>query len=177
MASIKFNRKELEKSIGKISKEIEEKIAMFGTPIDSLTNEEVVVEIMPNRPDLLSIHGFIRAFLHFLGKKIKNEYNAEKPKKNYKLFIEPSVKDIRPFTACCIVKNLKLTNEKIKEIIDIQEKLHLTLGRNRKKFAIGIYPLEKIKFPIYYLALEPSKIRFRALESDRELNAKEILDK
>ena len=177
MASITFSRKELEKSIGKLTKEMEEKIAMFGTPVDSLTNEEIVVEIMPNRPDLLSIRGFTRAFLHFLGKKQKTEYNAEKPGKNYKLIIEPSVKDIRPFTACCIVKNLKLTNEKIKEIIDIQEKLHLTLGRNRKKFAIGIYPMEKIKFPVYYLALESEKIKFVPLEMDKEMTGREVLQK
>ena len=39
-----------------------------------------------------------------------------------------------------------------KEVVDIQEKLHITYGRNRKKVAIGIYPFEKIKNPIRFLA-------------------------
>ena len=32
--------------------------------------------------------------------------------------------------------------------IDLQEKLHATVGRDRKKVAIGVYPLEKIVLPI-----------------------------
>jgi phenylalanyl-tRNA synthetase beta chain len=36
----------------------------------------------------------------------------------------------------------------IKGLIDLQEKLHGSYGRNRKKLAIGIYPLEEIKLPI-----------------------------
>jgi len=53
-------------------------------------------------------------------------------------------------------KNLNLNEARIKEIIQLQEKLHITYGRNRKKVAIGIYPLEKIKFPIRFLAKSPN---------------------
>jgi phenylalanyl-tRNA synthetase beta chain len=72
---------------------------------------------------------------------------------------------------------LKLDDEKIKEIIDIQEKLHNTLGRRRKKIAIGIYPLDKIKFPITFKAIEPDKIKFVPLEMNREMSGLEILQK
>lgn len=72
---------------------------------------------------------------------------------------------------------MKLDDEKIKEIIDIQEKLHLTIGRKRKKLALGVYPMEKIKFPISYEALEPDKIRFTPLEFDKELSGLEILQR
>ena len=117
-------------------------------------------------PDLLSLQGYIRAFLAFLNKKTGlKQYKINKPEKNYEIIIDKSVQDVRPFTACAIVKNLKFDvrenqrfsrtqkskdfcGEKIKEVIDIQEKLHSTLGRNRKKIAIGIYPLEKITLPI-----------------------------
>src|SRR3989344_4681337 len=147
MANVKFSRKEFEKHI-KISEEIEEKIAMFGTPLESLTKEEVEIEIFPNRPDLLSLQGYLRSFLAFLGKKPGlKKYHVNKPKKYFEIKIENSVNKIRPFTACAIIENLSLNNGKIKEIIDIQEKLHTTIGRNRKKVAIGIYPLEKIKLP------------------------------
>ena len=92
-------------------------------------------------------------------------------------FVDKSLKDIRPYTACAIVKGLKFNDEKIKEIIEVQEKMHLTMGRKRKKLAIGIYPLEKIKLPITYKALEPDKIRFVPLESEREMSGLEILQR
>ncbi|MEK6841299.1 MAG: phenylalanine--tRNA ligase subunit beta, partial [Nanoarchaeota archaeon] len=96
---------------------------------------------------------------------------------NYEVIIENSVKDVRPFTACAIVKNLKLNNENIKEIIQLQEKLHLTYGRNRKKVAIGIYPFEKIKTPIRFLALNANKIKFKPLGYNKVMTAEEILSK
>ncbi len=70
------------------------------------------------------------------------------------MIIDKSVKDVRPYTVCAIAKGLKLDDAKIKELIQIQEKLHITFGRKRKKVAIGIYPLENIKFPIRFIAAE-----------------------
>ncbi|MBS3079167.1 phenylalanine--tRNA ligase subunit beta [Candidatus Pacearchaeota archaeon] len=175
MAVLTLNRKELEKVIGKITPELENKIGMFGTPVDKLTDEEISIEIFPNRPDLLSFQGFTRAILSFLGKKSVKEYKIEKPEKDYKVTIDKSVKKVRPHTTCAIVKNLKFDDEKIKNIIDIQEKLHLTYGRNRKKLAIGVYPLEEIKLPITFLAKKPEDIRFQPLEFPREINARQIL--
>ena len=61
--------------------------------------------------------------------------------------------------------------------MQIQEKLHVTYGRNRKKAAIGIYPMEKIKWPIRFSAEDPSKIKFRPLESDKIMDGYEILNK
>jgi len=176
MAVVKFPRKEFEKVIGKIDEKMQEKITLFGTPIESLNQEEIEIEIFPNRPDLYSLQGYLRSFLAFLGKKtgLKN-YRINKPEKNYEVKIDSSVKDIRPFTACAIVKNLKIDDEKIKEIIDIQEKIHSTLGRNRKKLAIGIYPLENITLPINYTAKKPKDIRFIPLESNKEMTGLQIL--
>ncbi len=51
----------------------------------------------------------------------------------------------------------------------------MTLGRNRKKIAIGIYPLEKITLPIKFEARKPSEIKFIPLESEREMNGLQIL--
>ena len=140
---------------------------MFGTPVDKLTDEEISIEIFPNRPDLLSFQGFTRAILPFLEKKPIFEYKTEKSEKDYKVTIDKSVKKVRPYTICAIVKNLKFNDEKIKNIIDIQEKLHLTYGRNRKKLAIGIYPLEAIKLPIIFLAKKPEDIKFQPLDFPR----------
>ena len=138
--------------------------------------EELKAEITPDRPDMLSTQGLARALRAYLGiQKGLPEYKIKKA--DYKIAIESSVKEVRPYTACAVVKNIKFDNEKIKGVINIQEKLHATYGRNRKKVAIGIYPLEKIKFPITYKALKPEEIKFQPLESDREMTALQILQR
>ncbi|MFW6282747.1 MAG: phenylalanine--tRNA ligase subunit beta [Minisyncoccales bacterium] len=178
MANIKIPKKLFEKEIGKLTDEMEHKIAMFGTPVEEITEDEVELEIFPNRPDLLSYQGFKRSFLSFIEKKRGlKQYKIYKPEKDYKVYIESSVKNIRPYTACAIVKGLKFNDEKIKELVDVQEKLHSTLGRKRKKIALGIYPLEKIKPPITFKAIEPDKIKFVPLESEKEMSGLEILQR
>jgi len=175
MTILTLNKKQLEKEIGKVDEKMQEKISMFGTPIEEVTDNEVSVEVFPNRPDLLSLQGFARALTAFLKKPGLKSYKAEKPEKDYKVIIHKSVKKVRPHTACAIVKDLKLDDEKIKSLIDIQEKLHSSYGRNRKKIAIGIYPLETIKFPVTFLAKKPEDIKFQPLEFPREINGRQIL--
>jgi len=175
MAGIKFNRKEFEKHI-KLTKEIEEKISLFGTHLEGVNDNEIEIEVTANRPDLYSLQGFIRAFSGFIGKNVGlKQYKIKKPEKNFEVKVDSSVKTIRPYTACAIIKNLSFNDEKIKEMIDIQEKLHSTLGRNRKKIAIGIYPLEKITLPIKFEARKPQDIKFQPLEMNREMNGLQIL--
>ena len=177
MTNIKFPRKEFEKHI-KLTKEIIEKISSFGTPLESINEEEIEIEIFPNRPDLISLQGYLRSFRAFLGIEtgLKN-YPVSKPKDNFVVKISKSVNEVRPFTTCAIVTNLSFNDEKIKQIVELQEKLHATVGRNRKKVAIGIYPLEKIKLPIIYEARDPDKIKFIPLEYDKELTGQQILTK
>ena len=178
MAVITINKNQFEREIGKLDEKMQDRIAMFGTPIEDLTDEELQIEIFPNRPDMLSYQGFKRSFLGFLGKKTGlKRYKINKPEKDYQVIIDSSVKNIRPYTACAIIKKLKLDENKIKELIEIQEKLHITIGRKRKKVAIGIYPLDKIKLPITFKALEPDKIKFLPLEADREMSGLQILQK
>ncbi len=177
MTILTLNRKELEKKVGKITPAIEDKITMMGTPVEEVKDSEVSVEVFPNRPDLLSMQGFTRSLLQYLGKTGVANFKVNSPEKDYKVKIDKSVKKVRPFTACCVIKGLKLDDEKIKEIIDIQEKLHLTLGRKRKKLAIGIYPMEKIKMPIRFMGKNPDEIKFIPLEMDKEITGRQILSR
>ncbi len=175
MTTLTFNKKELEEKIGKIEDNIKNKIDMFGTPIDGETEDELTIEVFPNRPDLLSLQGFSRAFNRFMGKNADSNYIAGKPENDFKVIIDKSVKKVRPFTSCAIVKGLKFDDDTINEVIEIQEKLHGSYGRNRKKLAIGIYPLEQIKLPIKFLAKKPDEIVFQPLEFPKEINARQIL--
>lgn len=177
MAIISIPKKEIEK-FTKINDELIEKINLFGTPVEEIKEDIIEIEVLPNRPDMFSIQGFLRSFKSYLGiEKGLKKYNIEKPKENYKVIIDSSLKDIRPYTACAIVKNLRFNDEIIKQIIDLQEKLHSTLGRNRKKMAIGIYPLEKINLPIKFEARKPENINFIPLEENKIMNGLEILQK
>lgn len=176
MPTVTLNKTVFEHLVGKILplEELKERISMLGTDLEKIEGNEIEVEIFPNRPDMLSEQGLARAFSSFIGVKTGlREYKAKDS--GEKVIIEESVKNIRPYTACAIVKNLQFNEEKIKEIIQIQEKLHVTFGRQRKKAAIGIYPLEKITFPVTYKADKPEKIKFRPLETDREMTGLQIL--
>jgi len=176
MPSVTLNRKVFEKLVGKklSDDKLKDRISMLGTDLDELTADEIHVEIFPNRPDMLSEQGFARAFSSFIGQNTGlRKYPVNKS--NYKVIVEPSVKEVRPYTACAVVKGLKFTDERIREVIQIQEKLHITYGRNRKKTAIGIYPFEVIKPPIRFIALKPTDINFQPLESKKSLTGLQIL--
>lgn len=176
MPSITLNKKVLEKSIGKKLSldQLKDRISMLGTDLNSIEGNEIHVEIFPNRPDMLSEQGFSRALSSFIGDKT-GLINYKVSKSNYKLVVDSSVNKVRPYTVCAVVKGLKFDDEKIKEIINIQEKLHITFCRNRKKAAIGVYPLEKINFPITYKAEDPKKIKFQPLEYPKEITGLQIL--
>lgn len=176
MPSITLNKKVLESLIGKklpIEK-LKERITYLGVSVEEILGDEIHLEVEPNRPDFLSEQGFARALASFIGTKTGlREYKIQKS--GEKVVIDKSVKNVRPFTACALVKNLKFSDEKIREIIQIQEKLHITYGRNRKKVAIGIYPLEHIKLPISFIAKKREDIKFRPLEFPREITGLQIL--
>ncbi|MBI2105813.1 phenylalanine--tRNA ligase subunit beta [Candidatus Woesearchaeota archaeon] len=177
MPTIILNKKQFEELAGKKLplEELKDRISMLGTDLEKIEGNEIIVEVFPNRPDMLSEQGFARAFSSFIGvKKGLRKYHARKS--NYKVEVDASVKKVRPETVCAVVKNLILDDEKIKSIIQIQEKLHIGYGRNRKKAAIGIYPLNKIKFPVRYLAKKPEEIKFKPLEMSQVLNGKQILE-
>ena len=79
MTNVTFNRNEFEKYI-KLTKEVEEKISLFGTPLEKVTKDEIEIEVFPNRPDLISLQGFIRGFSAFLGKSTGlRKYSLKKP--------------------------------------------------------------------------------------------------
>jgi len=177
MPVVNLNRKVFDKLVGKklTTEQLKDRISYLGTDLEKIDDKEIIVEVFPNRPDMLSEQGFSRAFSSFIGIK-KGLRNYKVIKSAYKVIVDPSVRLIRPYIACAVVKNLRFDDEKIREIIQIQEKLHVTFGRDRKKAAIGIYPMEKIKWPIKYLAKKPNDIKFQPLESNKIMTSIQILN-
>lgn len=176
MSVVEFKINELEKLIDKtLSDELlKDKIPMMGCDIEYLDKEKVRYEIFPNRPDLLSQEGFARALKYFLdldkGLK-KYEVNGKGVKLNKK-----RVK-ARPKITAAIVKNVEITEEILKSLMQLQEKLHKTIGRNREKVAIGIHDLDKVNPPFTYKQVKPGKFKFNPLGCEEELTLKEIKEK
>ena len=176
MPTITFDKQAFLKAVGKKLPDqlLTEKLAMLGTDVQAVTETEVSVEVFPDRPDLLSMQGFARAMRAFLGLKPGlAAFPVAKGKET--VLVDPALKAIRPYTACAIARKLKLDDARIKQLIDIQEKLHGTYGRKRKRIAMGIYPLNGIGFPVRFEARAPSDIVFTPLESDKPMPALQIL--
>lgn len=178
MPTVEFDFQELNSLLGRKFKpeELMDRISMLGVDLESIDNNRIIMEIFPDRPDMLSIEGFVRALKGSLGieKGISN-YNVEDS--GIKLFIDKSVQDVRPFISAAIIKKISFTEERLISLMDIQEKLHITHGRNRKKVAIGVHDMSKIKAPFFYKAVRPTEISFVPLDMNEKLNLKEILEK
>lgn len=177
MPTITLSKKGVLAAAGKAlnDDELKDRISMLGTNLEKIEGDTIEVEIFPNRPDLLSQQGFFRAFATFLGTRhglARYDVTAS----GEKVIIDKSVEKCRPYTACAIVKTLTIDEEKLKEIIILQEKLHVTFGRNRKRLAIGIYPCEHISFPVHFKGLKPDEIKFRPLEARNEMTGQQILE-
>ncbi|MBI2548678.1 phenylalanine--tRNA ligase subunit beta [Candidatus Woesearchaeota archaeon] len=177
MPTVTLNRKYLEKLIGKklSEDELKDRISMLGTDLEEVNDTEVIVEVFPNRPDLLSEQGFGRALAAFVGTKPGlKEYTVEKSG-----FSTTNTTPLPywPYVVTAMVKGLSFDDEKIRQVIQLQEKLGVTLLRRRKKGGLGLYPLDKITLPITFTSEVPEKIRYRPLEYPRVISGREILEK
>ena len=158
--------------------EIKETLQELGMDLKGETDEkdpELKIEITAEKMDMVSAVGIARAINYYKGylKELPN-YNIKDAQ--HEVIVEQSVEEVRPKTVAAIIRNLNITQELLDTIIDLQEKLHASFGRNRKKAAIGIYPLEEIEFPVTYGAEKPEDIVFHPLEAEGEMNGHEILE-
>ena len=154
MPVINLDTKKLE-NLSTLSKvEIENYIPMIGAEIEKYSPNYVKVEFFPNRPDLYSIEGVVRALKSFCGinNVYKNKYNNSiiKYTNKYIINIDNNVNNIVPYIIGVIIKNIKFTNDFIDSINDLITNLHWSLGRNKKKIFINMYDLDKLSFPLTY---------------------------
>jgi phenylalanyl-tRNA synthetase beta chain len=164
---------ELEKLVGADRQEILNRLPMLGCDIERVEDDHLDVEFFPNRPDLYSVEGVARALRGFLGiEKGLKTYKAEKA--GWKIFVDKSVLDVRPRIVGCVVRGLEITDEVIRSLMEVQEDLHWTIGRNRRKMAIGVHDLSKVNFPLRYTAVD-SSFTFIPLDFDRTMSVGEIL--
>ncbi len=156
--------------------QLRERLPMIGADLKSLddSSDDASFEFFPNRPDLYSVEGIARALRAFL--------DIEPGLRSYAvgdsevdLHVDPSVKEVRPYIWSALVEGIEITDPLIRSMMDIQEKLHLTLGRNRKKVAIGIHDFRTVKPPFTYKAVPPGEVSFVPLQGSRRMTPGEIL--
>ncbi|PKM92294.1 MAG: phenylalanine--tRNA ligase subunit beta [Euryarchaeota archaeon HGW-Euryarchaeota-1] len=188
MGMLDTSLSEINKVVGKklTYDELEELLFEFGLDIKGAEGDALKIELTPDRYDMLSVQGFGRALRAYLGiEKGMPKYNVASCNscrdEQHKIEKYPSYVEVVepisewPCVVAFIVKGLEFNDEKIREIIQIQEKLGELLLKKRKKGGIGIYPLDKITFPVKFTAQKPENIVFQPLEFEREINGHQIL--
>lgn len=174
MVVVEFGYDEMKKLVDLPLKEMVEGLSSLGAPSEYEPNtKKIVSELTPNRPDWYSMEGLARALRAYYKKK-HSDYAIRKS--DYKVVVDPSVSKVRPYTVCGVVKGLEFNDQRIRDVVLLQEKLLATLGRRVKKFGVGVYPLHSIKFPIRYTTMKPEKIRYVPLGYEKEMSAEEILE-
>lgn len=154
--------------------QLENTLFLLKAEIERVEDDEIEIEINPDRQDMLSEEGIARAVRSFLGVSPGlREFPVKKSGK--KIVVRPGLTKIRPFIACSIVKNVVSDDELVKRYMRLQEALTATHGRNRRKASIGLYVNDEIEYPVTYCPKQPQSIRFVPLGTEEELNGLEIL--
>lgn len=156
--------------------ELIKKIPMIGASLERLAGDEISIEIFPDRADMLSVEGIARAMRNFLGiEKGLKKYKIAEPK--VEIYVDESVEQVRPFIYGCVIRNIEFNDKSIASLMDLQEKLHFSIGKERKKMAIGVHDFDKVVPPFTYKGVNPNEIKFVPLASNEEMNLNEILEK
>lgn len=158
-----------------ISKEeLIQRLPMIGADFDKAEDDSISIEFFPNRPDLSSVEGLARATRAFFEFK-KGLTTYEVHSSDISLKVDSSVKIVRPYINCALVTGVTMTDELISSLMELQEKLHFGIGRNRSKVAIGVHNYEPVEPPFIYKAVDPYAIQFVPLAKTESMTLEDIL--
>ena len=175
MPVIALSYSRLQKLVGKVSKkQISESLPFLGLDVESEDEKTVRVEYSPNRPDYSTDFGIALGLQGLLGIKTGAIKLKIKKSNQYKINATPSVSKIRPYVTGIIAKNGKISDDVLEQLIQMQEDLHMGIGRKRKKSSIGIHDLNTISFPLLYTTTTRNH-KFIPLNSEKELLISEII--
>lgn len=177
MPSIEVSRSDLQNLIGKKLpndlEELNDLMSYVKGEVEGLDGDVLKLNLEDsNRPDLWSVEGLARYFRTFLG-VAQVPYKIESS--DYKVFVTDNMKNVRPFIACAVVKGVKLNSNVIKQLMQQQEKIDATYGRNRSKTSIGLYKLDTLKWPLKYTLTKSDENAFIPLGGSERMTPQEIL--
>jgi len=146
-------------------------------------DDEMQLEFAPDRLDRLSVEGVARSLRYQYGDD-RGVYVPGTNDADWTFEVEDTPAE-RPYITGAIVRGLDLDDAALQSLIQVQEKLHATMGRDRAKGAIGIHDLTMLKGAaatdgageksITYTSVDPDGERFVPLDSDAEMTPAEVL--
>ena len=152
-----------------------DRIVFMGSGPERVEGDVMTFDIFPNRPDLYSVEGIARGLRGFLGLELGLPHYATQAS-GIEFWVDPNTQDVRPFAVGGVVRDVELDDALLRSLVDLQERLHTTTGRKRKKVAIGIHDLDKVHPPFRYKAVRPHEARFVPLGKAQAMDLEEILE-
>jgi len=158
----------------------EARLSNIGCVVEANSDEQIEIEVFPDRPDLLSVETMTFAARSFLQNMPANP-KLDVVAGDIEMTVDSSLKEVRPVILGAVVRGVDIgegeDNEKfIQSLMDHQEKLHLTLGRRRKLASIGVHDLASLA-PPFTVTTVPRSHRFIPLGMNEEMSIGEILEK
>lgn len=176
MPNIEASKSDLENLVGRkfSEKELEDALLYVKGEIESFEGDFLKIDIKEtNRPDLWSTEGIARELRSRLGIERGIPELEAKPS-GITVTIEPGLEKIRPLGVYAVARGVKITDESLRQLIQLQEKICLTFGRKRREVAIGIFDANKVKGDCRYFCADPS-LEFIPLGFSRPMSLREIL--
>ncbi|KAH9586500.1 Phenylalanine--tRNA ligase beta subunit [Trypanosoma melophagium] len=140
--------------------------AAVQSKLEELSDEVIYkIDTPANRYDLLCSEGMAAALKVFLGMMPPPQYKVlNRSNPLYKMTVDKSVRNIRDYVVCAVLKNIRFNDRSYRSFIDFQEKLHAGLARRRTLASVGTHDLDKIGSKELLYTLSPKeKIRFTPL--------------
>jgi len=129
----------------KSDEELKDDLFGLGLEFEEETEDgEFRLEFAPDRLDRLSVEGIARSLRYQYG-DTRGVFVPETNDPEWTIEVADSVPDYRPYVTGAIVRDVNLDEDALDSLIQLQEKLHATMGRKRAKGAIGIHDLTMLK--------------------------------
>lgn len=173
MPVVSISKSDLEGLLGKSldQAEIHRLFSRLKCEVESIEGDRIIFEANSDRPDLFSVEGVSRAIKPWLNIKWRRYNILESNIRAYARTIPR-----RPYVALAVVRDVRLSDEAISQIMQLQEKIAQTHGRMRRKISIGVYDLDYVKPPVYYDLVDPDETKMKPLNSDRLMSLREVLN-
>ena len=158
---------------------LNDELPLLGTDIDACDENQLDIEIFPDRPDLLSGETLAYAMANFLHGAPASP-DLEVQPSGVTMTVDPDLRDIRPVIYGALVRNVALpeNNEDVEQFIkglmDHQEKLHFALGRGRQRASIGVHDFAALAPPFRVTAVEGDRT-FVPLACDQPMSVSDVL--
>ncbi|KAL3308446.1 hypothetical protein Ciccas_013023, partial [Cichlidogyrus casuarinus] len=134
------------------------------------------IEVPANRYDLLCAEGLCRALQIFYERATIPIFKKTNPSSKLQIKVSPEVAEVRPYVVGAVLRNIKFDQDRYNSFIDLQDKIHSSIGRKRTLVSIGTHDLDTLKPPFLYKAEKPEQINFVPLSKTQSYSAAQLMD-